>query len=55
MLQLQKLSFDDQISCFETTRTAIVSKIGEEAAEKLCNEALYFIGLGISILSLSGL
>ncbi|XP_072953627.1 GDSL esterase/lipase At5g37690-like [Typha angustifolia] len=43
---VQKLSFDDQITCFEETKEAITSKIGEKASEKLCNEALYFIGLG---------
>ncbi|XP_072982104.1 GDSL esterase/lipase At5g37690-like [Typha latifolia] len=43
---VQKLSFDDQINCFEKTKIAISSKIGKVAAAKLCNEALYFIGLG---------
>lgn len=45
-LQIQKLSFDDQISCFETTKVAITRKIGKLAAKKLCNDALYFVGLG---------
>ncbi|CAL9211467.1 GDSL esterase/lipase At5g37690-like [Musa acuminata AAA Group] len=43
---IQKLSFDDQISCFETTKVAITRKIGKLATKKLCNDALYFIGLG---------
>lgn len=43
---IEKLSFDDQISAFEITKDAITSKIGANASEKLCNEALYFIGLG---------
>ncbi|XP_010906926.1 GDSL esterase/lipase At5g37690 [Elaeis guineensis] len=43
---VQKLSFDDQITCLEKTKAAITLKIGEKAAEKLCNEAVYFIGLG---------
>ncbi|PSS26782.1 GDSL esterase/lipase [Actinidia chinensis var. chinensis] len=43
---IQRLSFDDQISNFEKTKEAIKTKIGGEAAEKLCNEAMYFIGIG---------
>ncbi|KAG1334146.1 GDSL esterase/lipase [Cocos nucifera] len=43
---VQKLSFDDQITCFEKTKAAITLKIGEKASEKLCNEAVYFIGFG---------
>ncbi|ONK66201.1 uncharacterized protein A4U43_C06F5280 [Asparagus officinalis] len=43
---IEKLSFDDQITSFEKTKEAIKSKIGEKAAENLCNQALYFIGLG---------
>ncbi|KAJ0987226.1 hypothetical protein J5N97_005582 [Dioscorea zingiberensis] len=43
---LQKLSFDDQITCFEKTKIAISSKIGNKAAEQLTNQAVYFIGLG---------
>ncbi|KAJ6796448.1 GDSL esterase/lipase [Iris pallida] len=43
---IEKLSFDDQITCFEKTKAAITTKIGKNASEKLCNEALYFIGLG---------
>lgn len=45
-LQIQKLSFDNQITAFETTRNAIAQKIGEEAAEKLCNDAFYLVALG---------
>ncbi|KAH7655957.1 GDSL lipase/esterase protein [Dioscorea alata] len=43
---LQKLSFDDQITCFEKTKVAIAAKIGDTAAEKLSNQAVYFIGMG---------
>ncbi|XP_052196772.1 GDSL esterase/lipase At5g37690 [Diospyros lotus] len=43
---IQRLSFDDQIKNFEKTKEAIKAKIGGEAAEKLCNEAMYFIGIG---------
>ncbi|OAY79189.1 GDSL esterase/lipase [Ananas comosus] len=43
---IQKLSFDNQITAFETTRNAIAQKIGEEAAEKLCNDAFYLVALG---------
>ncbi|GFY90758.1 SGNH hydrolase-type esterase superfamily protein [Actinidia rufa] len=43
---IQRLSFDDQVSNFEKTKEAINTKIGGEAAEKLCNEAMYFIGIG---------
>jgi hypothetical protein len=45
-MQVQYLSFDTQISCFEKTREAIKLRIGEAEAEKLCNDALYLIGLG---------
>lgn len=51
MMQIQKLSFYDQITCFEKTKAAIVRKIGKESAEELCNEAIYFIGLGIALYS----
>ncbi|XP_048328833.1 GDSL esterase/lipase At5g37690 isoform X2 [Ziziphus jujuba] len=43
---IERLSFDDQIQNFNKTKEAIKSKIGEQAAVKLCNEALYFIGIG---------
>ncbi|XP_008809415.2 GDSL esterase/lipase At5g37690 [Phoenix dactylifera] len=43
---IQKLSFDDQITCFEKTKAAITRKIGKEASEKLCNEAVYYVGFG---------
>ncbi|KAJ6791429.1 GDSL esterase/lipase [Iris pallida] len=43
---IEKLSFYDQIACFENTKAAITRKIGKKASEKLCNDALYFIGLG---------
>ncbi|WOK91927.1 GDSL esterase/lipase [Canna indica] len=43
---IQKLSFDDQISCFEMTKLAIARKIGRVAAEKLSNGAIFLVGLG---------
>ncbi|KAF8017170.1 hypothetical protein BT93_H2379 [Corymbia citriodora subsp. variegata] len=43
---IQRLSFDDQINYFNKTKDAIVAKLGAEAANKFCNKALYFIGLG---------
>lgn len=43
---IQRLSFDDQINYFNKTREVIIAKLGEEAANKFCNKALYFIGLG---------
>ncbi|CAK9175619.1 unnamed protein product [Ilex paraguariensis] len=43
---IQRLSFDDQIDYFENTTKVIKTKIGVEAANKLFNEAVYFIGLG---------
>ncbi|XP_058187143.1 GDSL esterase/lipase At5g37690-like [Rhododendron vialii] len=44
---IQRLSFDDQIKNFEKTREAIKMKLGgDQAAEKFCNEAMYFIGIG---------
>ncbi|PIN09776.1 Triacylglycerol lipase [Handroanthus impetiginosus] len=43
---IQRLSFDDQIKGFEKTKQWMKAKIGDEAANKLCNEAVYFIGIG---------
>ncbi|KAJ6867427.1 GDSL esterase/lipase [Populus alba x Populus x berolinensis] len=43
---IQRLSFYDQIECFKKTKKSIKAKIGGRAANKLCNEAMYFIGLG---------
>ncbi|KAJ8429678.1 hypothetical protein Cgig2_015020 [Carnegiea gigantea] len=43
---IQRLSFDDQINCFGNTTMAIKAKIGEEAGNKLLQEAVYFIGIG---------
>ncbi|KAJ3699340.1 hypothetical protein LUZ61_003045 [Rhynchospora tenuis] len=43
---VQYLSFNTQISYFEKTKEAIKFRIGEAEAEKLCNDALYLIGLG---------
>ncbi|XP_059452029.1 GDSL esterase/lipase At5g37690 isoform X1 [Corylus avellana] len=43
---IQRLSFDDQINYFAKSKETIKTKIGEVAANKLCNEAMYFIGIG---------
>ncbi|KAB2612311.1 GDSL esterase/lipase [Pyrus ussuriensis x Pyrus communis] len=46
VVNIQRMSFDDQIQNFNKTREVIKAKIGAEAAAKLCSEAIYFIGLG---------
>lgn len=46
--QIEKLSFDDQIGCFEKTKKAIIEKIGEEASSKLIQAAVFYVGLGIN-------
>ncbi|CAN6478679.1 unnamed protein product [Victoria cruziana] len=43
---IQCLSFDQQIGYFESTKNAIKGKIGEEAAEKLANNAIFYVGVG---------
>ncbi|KAF8729552.1 hypothetical protein HU200_017494 [Digitaria exilis] len=43
---VQYFSFDEQITCFETVKKAMIAKIGEEAAEATVNAALFQIGLG---------
>ncbi|KAK2990746.1 hypothetical protein RJ640_003814 [Escallonia rubra] len=43
---IQRLSFDDQIGYFSKTKEVIKAKIGEDAANKLCKEATFFIGIG---------
>ncbi|KAF5750004.1 GDSL esterase/lipase [Tripterygium wilfordii] len=43
---IQRLTFNDQIDLFKTTKETIKTKIGEGAANKLFNEAMYFIGIG---------
>ncbi|KAI9100238.1 hypothetical protein K1719_024456 [Acacia pycnantha] len=43
---IQRMSFDDQIKNFNKTKQIMKAKVGQEAANKLCNEALYFIGIG---------
>ncbi|XP_021770988.1 GDSL esterase/lipase At5g37690-like [Chenopodium quinoa] len=43
---IQRLTFDDQINAFGNTTLAIKSKIGEAAANKLLNKAVYFVGIG---------
>ncbi|KAL6633595.1 hypothetical protein ACP70R_026266 [Stipagrostis hirtigluma subsp. patula] len=43
---VQYLSFDEQISCFEIVKKAMIAKIGKEAAEAAVNAALFQIGLG---------
>ncbi|KAF0932535.1 hypothetical protein E2562_010420 [Oryza meyeriana var. granulata] len=43
---VQYLSFDEQISCFEIVKKAMIAKIGKEAAEVAVNAAMFQIGLG---------
>ncbi|AQK55126.1 GDSL esterase/lipase [Zea mays] len=43
---VQYLSFDEQISCFEIVKRAMIAKIGKDAAEAAANAALFQIGLG---------
>ncbi|KAL6912178.1 hypothetical protein ACP4OV_000983 [Aristida adscensionis] len=43
---VQYLSFDEQITCFEIVKKAMIAKIGKEAAEAAVNAALFQIGLG---------
>ncbi|KFK33276.1 hypothetical protein AALP_AA6G354100 [Arabis alpina] len=43
---IQRLTFDDQINCFKKTKQVIRAKIGDGAANKHVNDAMYFIGLG---------
>ncbi|KAJ0043318.1 hypothetical protein Pint_18566 [Pistacia integerrima] len=43
---IQRLTFDDQINYFKTTKESIRAKIGDVAANKLCNEAMFFVGMG---------
>jgi hypothetical protein len=45
-VQVQYLSFDEQISSFEIVKKAMIAKIGKEAAEAFVNAALFQIGLG---------
>jgi hypothetical protein len=45
-MQVQYLSFDEQISCFEIVKKAMIAKVGKEAAEAVVNAALFQIGLG---------
>ncbi|CAN0915206.1 GDSL esterase/lipase At5g37690 [Linum grandiflorum] len=46
---VQRLTLDDQIDCFRQTKESIKDKIGDAAANKLANQALYFIGIGNNI------
>jgi hypothetical protein len=45
-LQVEYFSFDQQISCFESVKKAMIAKIGKEAAEETVNAAMFQIGLG---------
>ena len=45
-VQVQYLSFDEQISCFEIVKKAMIAKIGKKAAEETVNGAIFQIGLG---------
>ncbi|CAN1123560.1 GDSL esterase/lipase At5g37690 [Linum perenne] len=42
---VQRLTLDDQIDCFRQTKESIRDMIGDAAANKLANQALYFIGI----------
>ncbi|XP_015689203.1 GDSL esterase/lipase At5g37690-like [Oryza brachyantha] len=43
---VQYFSFDEQITCFEMVKKAMIARIGREAAEVAVNAALFQIGLG---------
>lgn len=45
-LQIQYLSFDNQISSFEQIKNAMIAKIGKKATEETINGAIFQIGLG---------
>ena len=45
-IQVQYLSFDNQISSFEQIKNAMIAKIGKKAAEETVNGAIFQIGLG---------
>lgn len=45
-LQVEYLSFDNQISYFEQTKNAMIDKIGKKAAEEVVHGAIFQIGLG---------
>ncbi|CAN6916931.1 unnamed protein product, partial [Brassica oleracea var. botrytis] len=40
------VNLDDQINCFKQTKEVIRAQIGDRAANKHVNDAIYFIGLG---------
>ena len=48
-IQVQYLSFDNQISSFEQIKNAMIAKIGKKAAEETVNGAIFQIGLGKKI------
>jgi len=50
-LQVQYLSFDNQISSFEQIKNAMIAKIGKKATEETINGAIFQIGLGKNIAS----
>ncbi|XP_051196187.1 GDSL esterase/lipase At5g37690 [Lolium perenne] len=43
---VEYFSFDQQISCFESVKKAMIAKIGKDAAEETVNAAMFQIGLG---------
>ncbi|KAD7478506.1 hypothetical protein E3N88_01642 [Mikania micrantha] len=43
---IQRISMDDQLGYFENTTMAIKKKIGEQPANSLLHEAIYFIAIG---------
>ena len=46
ILQVEYLSFDNQISYFEQIKNAMIGKTGKKAAEEVVNGAIFQIGLG---------
>lgn len=46
LLFIEKIPFDNQIDHFQATKKSLTKKIGAVAAEKLLNEAIYFVVIG---------
>ncbi|GLJ30601.1 hypothetical protein SUGI_0605960 [Cryptomeria japonica] len=45
-LFIERVAFDKQIECFETTKNRIIKKVGVEAANKLLADSVYFVLIG---------
>ncbi|KAL5725725.1 hypothetical protein ACHQM5_008841 [Ranunculus cassubicifolius] len=43
---IQRLSMDDQISCFEKTAEKIKNKVGKQTGNRTLKDAIYLIGIG---------